>query len=39
MKFKNCVQDRRNWRKVLRKPKLSTIKGSSAPEEEEEIFT
>jgi hypothetical protein len=38
MKVKNwiiCIQDRGNGKRSLRKPKLSAIKGSSAPEEED----
>jgi hypothetical protein len=34
LKIKNwisCVQDRGKWKRSLRRPKLSTIKGSSAP--------
>jgi hypothetical protein len=34
MKIKNwiaCVQDRGKWKEVVRRPKLSIIKGSSAP--------
>jgi hypothetical protein len=33
-----CAQDRGKWKEIVERAKLSVVKGSSAPEEEDSFF-